>query len=108
MLSRTALTDVNTGKIWLWFSTLLFLSDAGFRADGVFMGPPFLAYYGAINKNQSLLQFAYDNCRWYRDALLIDGPTGPLWGHIYNDDTKSWVDKGLWGTGETFNSCTVC
>ena len=64
------------------------------------MGPPFLAYYGALKQNQSLLQLAYDNCRWYRDALLIDGPTGPLWGHIYDDDTQSWVDKGIWGTGE--------
>jgi len=68
-------------------------------ADGVFMGPPFLAYYGAVKKNQSLLQLAYDNCRLYREALLIDGPTGPLWAHIYDDDTKSWIDKGIWGTG---------
>ena len=66
------------------------------------MGPPFLACYGAVNKNQSLLQLAYDNCRLYREALLIDGPTGPLWAHIYDDDTKSWVDKGIWGTGEIF------
>lgn len=69
-------------------------------SDGVFMGPPFLAYYGALKKNQSLLQLAYDNCRLYREALLIDGPTGPLWAHIYDDDHKSWIDKGLWGTGQ--------
>jgi len=64
------------------------------------MGPPFLAYYGALRNNQSLLQLAYDNCRLYRDALLIDGPTGPLWAHIYDDDTQSWVDMGIWGTGK--------
>ncbi|KIM81099.1 hypothetical protein PILCRDRAFT_512349 [Piloderma croceum F 1598] len=68
-------------------------------ADGVFMGPPFLAYYGALHNNQSLLQLAYDNCRLYREALLIDGPTGPLWAHIYDDDTKSWIDEGIWATG---------
>jgi len=64
------------------------------------MGPPFLAYYGALHNNQSLLQLAYDNCRLYRDALLIDGPTGPLWAHIYDDDTQSWIDEGIWSTGE--------
>ncbi|KZT25813.1 Six-hairpin glycosidase [Neolentinus lepideus HHB14362 ss-1] len=73
-------------------------------ADGVYMGPPFLAYYGAVTKNQTLLQLAYDNCRLYRDALLIDGPTGPLWAHIYDDDNKTWVDEGIWGTGNAWAS----
>ncbi|TFK50500.1 Six-hairpin glycosidase [Heliocybe sulcata] len=68
-------------------------------ADGVYMGPPFLAYYGAVTKNQTLLQLAYDNCRLYRDALLVPGPTGPLWAHVYDDGNKTWVDEGIWGTG---------
>lgn len=71
-------------------------------ADGVYMGPPFLAYYGAVTKNQSLLQLAYDNCRLYRDALLQPGPTGKLWAHIYDDGNKTWVDLGLWGTGNAW------
>lgn len=69
------------------------------RADGVFMGPPFLAYYGAVTKNQSLLQLAYDNCRLYREALLINTTYGPLWAHIYDDDNQKWIDEGIWGTG---------
>ena len=73
------------------------------RADGVFMGPPFLAYYGAVKKNQSLIQMAYDNCRLYRDALLIDGPTGKLWAHIYDDTNKQWSDEGIWASGEPSN-----
>ncbi|EGN93966.1 hypothetical protein SERLA73DRAFT_189110 [Serpula lacrymans var. lacrymans S7.3] len=71
-------------------------------ADGVYMGFPFIAYYGAVTQNQTLLQIAYDQCRLYRDALLLDGPTGKLWGHIYSDDTKTWTDKGLWGTGNAW------
>lgn len=67
------------------------------------MGPPFIAYYGAIKKDQEMLQLAYDNCRLYRDALLVDGPTGKLWAHIYDDGKKQWVDKGIWGTGKIFN-----
>ncbi|KAL5501362.1 hypothetical protein ACEPAH_8622 [Sanghuangporus vaninii] len=67
--------------------------------DGVFMGPPFLAYYGAVTNNQTLLQLAFDNIRLFRDALLIDGPTGKLWAHIYNEETASFEDRGIWGTG---------
>lgn len=66
----------------------------------MFMGPPFLAYYGAVKKNQTLVQMAYDNCRLYRDALLIDGPTGKLWAHIYDDTNKTWTDEGIWASGE--------
>ncbi|KAL5524746.1 hypothetical protein ACEPAF_9892 [Sanghuangporus sanghuang] len=70
--------------------------------DGVFMGPPFLAYYGALTNDQSLLQQAFDNVRLYREALLIDGPTGRLWAHIYNEDEASFWDKGLWATGNAW------
>ncbi|KIM65856.1 hypothetical protein SCLCIDRAFT_1211856 [Scleroderma citrinum Foug A] len=68
-------------------------------ADGVYMGFPFIAYYGAVKNNGTLLQIAYDQCRLYRDALLIDGPTGKLWAHIYDDDNSTWIDEGIWATG---------
>ncbi|TDL22133.1 Six-hairpin glycosidase [Rickenella mellea] len=68
-------------------------------ADGMFMGFPFLAIYGAVADNQTIVQNAYDQCRLYRDALLIDGPTGKLWAHIFSDDTQQFSDQGLWGTG---------
>ncbi|KAG1735183.1 Six-hairpin glycosidase-like protein [Suillus lakei] len=71
-------------------------------ADGVYMGFPFIAYFGAVTNNATLLQIAYDQCRLYRDALILDGPTGKLWGHIYSDDTKEWIDKGIWGTGNAW------
>ncbi|KAG6334806.1 hypothetical protein ID866_4278 [Astraeus odoratus] len=76
--------------------------SAEYWADGVYMGFPFIAYVGAVTKNGTLLQIAYDQCRLYRDALLIDGPTGKLWAHIYNDSDNSWVDKGIWGTGNAW------
>ena len=69
--------------------------------DGVYMGPPFLAYYGAVNNQKHLVQMAYDNCRLYREALLQkNGSTGPLWAHAYVDDDDSWLDQGLWATGK--------
>ncbi|KAG2066895.1 Six-hairpin glycosidase [Suillus decipiens] len=71
-------------------------------ADGVYMGFPFIAYFGAVTNNVTLLQIAYDQCRLYRDALILDGPTGKLWGHIYSDDNKTWIDEGIWGTGNAW------
>ena len=65
------------------------------------MGFPFIAYFGAVTDNATLLQISYDQCRLYRNALLLDGPTGKLWGHIYDDDTHEWVDKGIWATGQS-------
>lgn len=73
--------------------------SAQYWSDGVYMGFPFIAYYGAVKNNGTLLQIAYDQCRLYRDALLVDGPTGKLWAHIYDDDTSSWIDEGIWATG---------
>lgn len=68
------------------------------RADGVYMGFPFIAYYGAVTGNRELLAEAYNQCKLYRDALLVQGPTGPLWAHIRNDSGE-FVDPGIWGTG---------
>ncbi|KAG8708497.1 hypothetical protein FRC11_006431 [Ceratobasidium sp. 423] len=69
-------------------------------ADAVYVGFPFIAAYGAATSNQTLLQVAYDQCRLYRDALRI--PEAGLWAHIYNDDTHSFDDKGLWATGNAW------
>lgn len=68
------------------------------RADGVFMGFPFIAAYGAISSNLSLLNEAYIQCNLYRNALIHPGPTGPLWAHI-RDDNGTYADEGLWASG---------
>ncbi|KAG8709017.1 hypothetical protein FRC09_000911 [Ceratobasidium sp. 395] len=62
-------------------------------SDFIYMVPPFLAYYGVINGNQTLLQEAYNQVKLYRDALL-DG-TG-MWQHI---KMGSLSDTGHWSTG---------
>lgn len=70
-----------------------------FRADFVYMVPPFIAYYGALEGGyaaQALLQVAYDQCRLYRDALR--DPSG-LWRHIA---LGNWTDDTHWATGAYF------
>ncbi|KAG8740283.1 hypothetical protein FRC10_004538 [Ceratobasidium sp. 414] len=69
-------------------------------ADGVYMGFPFIAAYGAVTQNQTLLQIAYDQCRLYRDALRI--PEAGIWAHIFSDSNQSFDDKGLWATGNAW------
>lgn len=60
------------------------------------MAPPFLAYYGALQHNQSLLQTAYDQIKLYRNALCPDPETTNLWQHVVEG---SWADPGHWATG---------
>ncbi|PWN92302.1 hypothetical protein FA10DRAFT_89659 [Acaromyces ingoldii] len=64
------------------------------------MGPPFLALYGLMTNNQTLLQMAFDQCRLYRDALRI--PSGDAQGllrHIVNATGTEGNDPGAWLTG---------
>ena len=74
------------------------------RADGVYMGFPFMAAFGAVTSNQTLLEEAYTQCKLYRNALIQPGPTGPLWAHIANDN-GTFVDPGLWATGLSILIC---
>jgi rhamnogalacturonyl hydrolase YesR len=58
--------------------------------DFVYMVPPFLAYYGAIEGNMKFLEEAVRQCQLYNDVLLTDillanGSTCTgLWRHIVN------------------------
>ena len=61
------------------------------------MGPPFIAYFGAIEQGNAqtwLLQASYDQCRLYRQYLQ-DSAT-KLWKHIV---LGSSPDTSLWATG---------
>ncbi|OBZ76113.1 Unsaturated rhamnogalacturonyl hydrolase YesR [Grifola frondosa] len=65
-------------------------------ADFVYMAPPFIAYYGALqggDYGSNLLQVAYDQCRLYRQYLRDDGG---LWRHI---TLGTGQDSSHWGTG---------
>ncbi|QRV87882.1 glycoside hydrolase family 88 protein [Ceratobasidium sp. AG-Ba] len=69
-------------------------------ADAVYVGFLFIAAYGAVYRNESLLLEAYNNCRLYRDAL--QNKTTGLWAHIYNNDAGTFDDAGQWATGNAW------
>ncbi|PWN54327.1 hypothetical protein IE53DRAFT_383104 [Violaceomyces palustris] len=69
-------------------------------SDGVYMGPPFMAYYGLLTRNETLLREAHNQVRLYREGLLLrTGLSQGLWGHIYSVDNGNFSDGGAWLTG---------
>ena len=62
------------------------------------MAPPFLAYYGAITHNRTLVELAYQQIADYRTALLV-GNTGLLEHIILGGAGSAGVDYGHWSTG---------
>ncbi|KAI0028451.1 Six-hairpin glycosidase-like protein [Vararia minispora EC-137] len=72
-------------------------SEVQFWADFMYMVPPFLAYYGAIegsDNGTALLQEAYKQCSVYRSVLYDANPS--LWEHI---KLGSFSLTQHWGTG---------
>jgi hypothetical protein len=67
-----------------WVLNLLF-----HRADFMYMVPPFIAYYGALQGKDGadLLQIAYTQSSLYRDALR---DKNGLWRHV---TLGSWQDN---------------
>ncbi|KAI0832503.1 Six-hairpin glycosidase [Trametes gibbosa] len=68
-------------------------------ADFVYMAPPFIAYFGALeggNGGLSLLKIAYQQCKLYRQYLR---DSSGLWKHIV---LGSWQDNHHWGTGNAW------
>ncbi|KAF9452154.1 hypothetical protein P691DRAFT_722454 [Macrolepiota fuliginosa MF-IS2] len=68
-------------------------------SDFVYMVPPFIAYYGALQGGENgrvLLQTAYDQCRLYRDALRDESG---LWKHVV---LGAWQDNTHWATGNAW------
>ena len=59
------------------------------------MVPPFLAYYGVVTGNQSLLQAAYDQCRLYRQYLVDEDKDCLLWREL--DTLANNVDELAYG-----------
>lgn len=75
------------------------LWSAQLWADNVYMVPPFLAYYGAVTNNQTLVQMAYDQIRLYREGLRNE--TENLWAHMAPIGPEG-TDTGLWATGNAW------
>ncbi|KAI9511275.1 Six-hairpin glycosidase [Russula earlei] len=75
-------------------------SEVQLWSDFVYMAPPFIAYFGALQNDvggHALLQIAYDQIRLYRDALF--DADASLWRHI---TLGSWEDTGHWATGNAW------
>ncbi|KIJ06485.1 hypothetical protein PAXINDRAFT_182676 [Paxillus involutus ATCC 200175] len=69
-------------------------------SDFVYMVPPFLAYYGAVTRNETLLQEAYTQISLYRNYLR-DTHANNLWKHI---QLGSGTDNGHWSTGNAWTA----
>ncbi|KAF7338289.1 hypothetical protein MVEN_02054300 [Mycena venus] len=69
-------------------------------SDSVFMVPPFLAYYGVLTGNTTLMNEAYNQIKLYRNYLR-DTSAKNLWKHIVlgTDAQDSPNDEGHWSTG---------
>lgn len=65
-------------------------------SDFVYMAPPFLAYYGVMMGNQSLVQEAYNQVRLYRKYLRNSNASN-IWKHIQLG--VYGTDNGHWSTG---------
>lgn len=65
-------------------------------SDFVYMAPPFLAAYGLLLDNMTMLQEAARQCLLYGEALKT--PEGP-WRHIVDGP---WQDMGKWATGNAW------
>jgi rhamnogalacturonyl hydrolase YesR len=59
------------------------------------MVPPFLAYYGVVTRNQSLINEAVNQISLYRDNLYVSQQN--LWMHVVQG---SYQDLGFWATGQ--------
>ncbi|KAF5369773.1 hypothetical protein D9758_001319 [Tetrapyrgos nigripes] len=73
--------------------------EAQLWADFVYMTPPFIAYFGALQGGDSesaLLQIAYEQCSLYRDGLRDENG---LWRHVAEG---SWQDNTHWATGNAW------
>ncbi|KZW02485.1 glycoside hydrolase family 105 protein [Exidia glandulosa HHB12029] len=64
-------------------------------ADFIYMTPPFIAYYGAITNNKTLIDTAYTQCSLYRDHLR--DKKNSVWMHMALG--SGYNDAGLWATG---------
>lgn len=62
----------------------------------MYMVPPFLAYYGVLTGNRTLLQEAYNQVMFYR-RYLRDPSANNLWKHIQLG--SNGTDSGHWSTG---------
>jgi len=61
------------------------------------MVPPFLAYYGVITRNRTVVVEAYNQLRLYRQYLR--DPRQGMWRHVVLGTGGQPNDPGYWSTG---------
>ena len=61
----------------------------------MYMVPPFLAYYGVMTRNRTLVVESYNQIKLYRNYLRDD--EAGLWKHVLLG--LSGNDEGFWTTG---------
>ncbi|ESK86697.1 hypothetical protein Moror_10944 [Moniliophthora roreri MCA 2997] len=88
----------------IWFVSFdlsyycLALTEMFYRADFVYMAPPFIAYSGLFHDHAALIEIAVEQCKRYREVLL--STTHPrLWKHIVGN---MYPDPGFWSTGNAW------
>ncbi|GAA94489.1 uncharacterized protein L969DRAFT_83951 [Mixia osmundae IAM 14324] len=67
-------------------------------SDSVYMSPPFIAYYGGMTSNVSLLQQAAQQCQLYYTAMVDETN---LFRHVVDGDVTT-QDPGHWATGNAW------
>ncbi|KIM27620.1 hypothetical protein M408DRAFT_330042 [Serendipita vermifera MAFF 305830] len=76
------------------------VSEVQLWADSVFMVPPILAYYGALQTDLDVqykyLNMAVSQIRAYRQGLRDESTNNGLWHHVMQG---SWNDARHWATG---------
>ncbi|KAK2467552.1 hypothetical protein APHAL10511_000407 [Amanita phalloides] len=75
------------------------VSEVQLWSDFVYMVPPFLAYYGVMTSNYTLVQQAYAQIKLYRNYLRDPYANG-LWKHVLLG--SSGIDEGHWSTGNAW------
>ncbi|KAF9255369.1 glycoside hydrolase family 105 protein [Marasmius fiardii PR-910] len=70
-------------------------------SDFVYMVPPFLAFYGVMTGNKTLVSDAYGQIKLYRDNLR-DTNANNLWKHIVIPSGGGTADNGHWSTGNAW------
>jgi hypothetical protein len=72
------------------------VSELQLWSDFVYMVPPFLAYYGVVTRNRTLVAQSYQQVKLYRQYLR-DNTTG-MWQHVLMGTSSN--DPGFWSTGK--------
>jgi rhamnogalacturonyl hydrolase YesR len=90
-----------TDEVQLWCVLLELPTPSNLnddRSDFVYMVPPFLAYYGTITNDTSILSEAYNQIKLYRNYLMDPDADG-MWRHIVLGSILP-QDPGHWSTGK--------